>query len=258
MENTLVEIRDNQVVVSSRQIAEKFDKEHGKIIRDIKKLIEQTGSANFGDTPKMFYKTAYIHEQNKQEYPMYLMNRDGFTLLVMGFTGQNALEWKIKYIQAFNAMEKELQASKQQSTLPDFTNPVVAARAWADEFEAKQKALAQIEQDKPKVEFANAVQASNDCIYIRELAKILQGNGIDIGEKRLYKWLRNNNYLIKDRRMLDYNQPTQKAMKLNLFKIKKSCSYTLVGEFVNSTTLVTPKGQLYFINKFKENFIPKN
>lgn len=254
MENTLVEIRDNQVVVSSRQIAEKFDKEHGKIIRDIKKLIEQTGSANFGDTPKMFYKTAYIHEQNKQEYPMYLMNRDGFTILVMGFTGQDALEWKIKYIQAFNAMEKELQASKQQSTLPDFTNPVVAARAWADELEAKQKALAQIEQDKPKVDFADAVTASKDCIYIRELAKILTQNGLPVGEKKLFKYLRENNYLIKDRRADDYNQPTQRAAEMKIFKVQKTVYETALGKITNSTTLVTPKGQQFFINKFKKYF----
>lgn len=202
----------------------------------------------------MFYKTAYIHEQNKQEYPMYLMNRDGFTLLVMGFTGQNALEWKIKYIQAFNAMEKELQASKQQSTLPDFTNPVVAARAWADELEAKQKALAQIEQDKPKVEFANAVQASNDCIYIRELAKILTQNGLPVGEKKLFKYLRENNYLIKDRRADDYNQPTQRAAEMKIFKVQKTVYETALGKITNSTTLVTPKGQQFFINKFKKYF----
>lgn len=252
MTNNLVEIRNNQAVVSSRQIAENFGKEHKHVLASIENITAENSALT-----NWFFKTTYQAGTGKN-YPMYLMNRDGFTLLVMGFTGEKALEWKIKYIQAFNEMEKELANKQNTPTLPDFTNPVVAARAWADELEAKQKALAQIEQDKPKVEFANAVQASNDCIYIRELAKILQGNGIDIGEKRLYKWLRNNNYLIKDRRMLDYNQPTQKAMKLNLFKIKKSCSYTLAGEFVNSTTLVTPKGQLYFINKFKENFIPKN
>lgn len=258
MTNNLVEIRDNQVVVSSRQIAENFGKEHFNIMRDIEDLIKNMGVITSEDTPEMFYKTTYVHEQNKQEYPMYLMNRDGFTLLVMGFKGAKAIEWKIKYIQAFNEMEKELQASKQQSTLPDFTNPVAAARAWADELEAKQKALAQIEKDKPKVEFANAVTASKDCIYIRELAKILQQNGFNTGEKRLYKWLRNNGYLIKDRRDRDYNQPTQRAQQLKIFKVHKSVYETSLGEMTSTTTLVTPKGQQYFISKFKEKFLPKN
>ena len=59
----------------------------------------------------MFYNSSYVHPQNGQEYPEYLMNRDGFTLLAMGFTGKKSLEWKLKYIQAFNDMEKKLKAS---------------------------------------------------------------------------------------------------------------------------------------------------
>ena len=74
-------------------------------MRDIKNLLE--GMLKIEQT-SMFHKTTYINEQNGQSYPMYLMNRDGFSLLVMGFTGAKALEWKLKYIEAFNAMEKEL------------------------------------------------------------------------------------------------------------------------------------------------------
>lgn len=107
MEN-LVEIKNNQVVVSSRQVAEYFGKEHRNILRDIEDIIIQGGMLNFEHT-QMFHKTTYINEQNKQQYPMYLMNKDGFSLLVMGFTGKEALKWKIKYIEAFNDMEKYLK-----------------------------------------------------------------------------------------------------------------------------------------------------
>ena len=100
--NELVQVVNNQVVVSSRQIAKSFGKEHGKVLRSIEDIL---GQANFGDTPVMFQQTTYIHEQNKRKYPEYLMNRDGFSLLVMGFTGKVALDWKIKYIKAFNEME---------------------------------------------------------------------------------------------------------------------------------------------------------
>lgn len=118
MEN-LVEIRDNQVVVSSRQVAEYFGKEHRNILRDIEDIIIQGGMLNFEHT-QMFHKTTYINEQNKQQYPMYLMNKDGFSLLVMGFTGKEALKWKIKYIEAFNDMEqylKQLQVSNVDKKL---------------------------------------------------------------------------------------------------------------------------------------------
>lgn len=111
-----------------------------------------------------------------------------------------------------------------------------------------------ITENQPKIDFANAVTASKDCIYIRELAKILTQNGLPVGEKKLYKYLRENNYLIKDRRADDYNQPTQRAAEMKIFKVQKTVYETALGKITNSTTLVTPKGQQFFINKFKKYF----
>lgn len=110
--NDLLTISNGQPTASSRDIAEHFGKEHKNVLRDIENLIG--GLPNFEHTP-MFFKTTYLHPQNGQEYPMYLMNRDGFTLLAMGFTGKEALEWKIKYINAFNSMEQELRKPKPLS-----------------------------------------------------------------------------------------------------------------------------------------------
>ena len=108
----------------------------------------------------------------------------------------------------------------------------------------------QIEEMKPKVVFADAVATSHTSILVGELAKILKQNGIDMGQKRLFAWLREKGYLIK-RQGTDYNMPTQKAMELGLFEIKEG-SY-VNGSGVNITTKtpkVTGKGQQYFINKF--------
>lgn len=108
----------------------------------------------------------------------------------------------------------------------------------------------QIEQMKPKVVFADAVATSHTSILVGELAKILKQNGIDMGQKRLFAWLREKGYLIK-RQGTDYNMPTQKAMDLGLFEIKEG-SY-VNGSGVNITTKtpkITGKGQQYFINKF--------
>lgn len=107
-----------------------------------------------------------------------------------------------------------------------------------------------IEQMKPKVVFADAVATSHTSILVGELAKILKQNGIDMGQKRLFAWLREKGYLIK-RQGTDYNMSTQKAMDLGLFEIKEG-SY-VNGSGVNITTKtpkVTGKGQQYFINKF--------
>lgn len=108
----------------------------------------------------------------------------------------------------------------------------------------------QIQEMKPKVVFADAVATSHTSILVGELAKILKQNGIDMGQKRLFAWLREKGYLIK-RQGTDYNMPTQKAMDLGLFEIKEG-SY-VNGSGVNITTKtpkVTGKGQQYFINKF--------
>lgn len=108
----------------------------------------------------------------------------------------------------------------------------------------------QIEEMKPKALFADAVATSHTSILVGELAKILKQNGIDMGQKRLFAWLRENGFLIK-RQGTDYNMPTQKAMDLGLFEIREG-SY-VNGSGVNITTKtpkVTGKGQQYFINKF--------
>ncbi|SDF77558.1 Rha family transcriptional regulator [Sporomusa acidovorans] len=102
--NQLVQVNNGQVVVSSRQVADNFGKNHRDVLESVREILRSAGNSA---TP-MFYETIYEHPQNKQQYPEYLMNRDGFTLLAMGFTGSEAMQWKIKYIQAFNEMEKQL------------------------------------------------------------------------------------------------------------------------------------------------------
>lgn len=112
------------------------------------------------------------------------------------------------------------------------------------EREEKKKLADKIEFDKPKVTFANSVVASRRSILIRELAKLLKQNHIDIGQNRLYIWLRENGYIVKGS-----TEPTQKAMNLELFEVEEQVYYVKNAPRVNFTTKVTPKGQLYFINK---------
>jgi len=110
----------------------------------------------------------------------------------------------------------------------------------------------QVEKDKPKVLFADAVTASKTSILIGELAKLLKQNGVDTGQQRLFQWMRDNGYLIR-RKGTDYNMPTQRAMELGLFEIKESAINHSDGHVtINKTPKVTGKGQVYFINKFKE------
>ena len=248
MNDIILSMQNGEPVVSSRQIAESFEKRHDHVMRDIEDIMR--GLPKNGDTP-MFYKTEYVHEQNGQSYPMYLMNRDGFTLLAMGFTGKTALEWKLKYIAAFNEMEKKLAEQPQLTRSQLLATALIAAHEELEEKDKRIKLLtADTERMKPKEIFSDAVSTSQNSILVGELAKLLKQNGIEIGEKRLYAWMRENGYLIK-RKGADWNKPTQRSMEMKLFTIKETVICHSDGHTsVNNTTKVTGIGQVYFVNLF--------
>ncbi|HFE9852901.1 TPA: Rha family transcriptional regulator, partial [Enterococcus faecalis] len=108
----LVIMKDQQAVTSSLQVAEVFGKEHKVVLKAIDEL-KQGVAQNYAD---LFYDDSYIHLQNKQSYRQVIMNRDGFTLLAMGFTGQKVLQFKLKYIEAFNQMENHIKEQLDTST----------------------------------------------------------------------------------------------------------------------------------------------
>ena len=111
----------------------------------------------------------------------------------------------------------------------------------------------QIKNDKPKIEFAQQIHNSKDTILVRELAKIISSNGVNIGERKLYSMLRDDGFLIS-KQGLDYNSPTQKSMNLGLFKVVESAVKTNYGTTkINRTTRVTPKGQEYLLNYVLKN-----
>lgn len=139
-------------------------------------------------------------------------------------------------------------------TSPDFLIQLVTnlKEEKQKRIEAEQKAEVaeqKIQQDAPKVLFADAVSTSQRSCLVAELAKILQQNGVNIGQNRLFSWMRENGYLCQKGDY--YNQPTQKAMKLGLFELKKTSITKPDGSvLVTTTTKVTGKGQIYFVEKF--------
>ena len=132
-------------------------------------------------------------------------------------------------------------------------NPDLAIKAFTALKEEKERNRALQEDNdrmRPKEVFADAVATSHTSILIGDLAKLLKQNGVDIGQKRLFIWMRDNGYLIK-RKGSDWNMPTQKSMELELFEVKESTVNNPDGSVrINKTTKVTGKGQQYFINKF--------
>lgn len=239
MADIILSTQNGEPVASSRQIAESFGKEH----KDVLRAIENIKAQNCALT-SMFFETTYTAGTGKA-YPMYLMNRDGFTLLAMGFTGKAALEWKLKYIQAFNAMEKQLAQRPQLSRAELMAQALIAAH---DELEHKDRQIAEL---TPKGIFADAVNASKKSILVGELAKLLCQNSVQIGQNRLFVWMREHGYLIRDPKRSDYNMPTQRAVEQGLFEIKETTVVHSDGHTsINKTPKVTGKGQIYFVNLF--------
>lgn len=142
------------------------------------------------------------------------------------------------------------EAAEQALTDPDFiirlATDLKAERAKRAELEE------QAEADKPKVLFADAVSTSNTAILVGDLAKILKGNGVNVGANRLFAWLRKNGFLI-NRKGADWNMPTQRAMELGLFRVKETAVTHSDGHVsVNKTPKVTGKGQEYFVSRFMD------
>lgn len=129
-------------------------------------------------------------------------------------------------------------------TLPD------ALKAYASEIEAHNKTKALLEAQKPKVLFADAVNASHTSILVGDLAKLLRQNGLDIGQNRLFEKLRQEGYLIKQKGE-SYNMPTQRSMDMKLFEVKESTFTNPDGStHITKTSKVTGKGQIYFANRY--------
>lgn len=159
MSDIVLSMQSGEPVASSRQIAENFEKNHNHVLRDIDSLKKDV--SNFG---QMFFETT-APDSYGREQRAYLMNRDGFTLLAMGFNGKAALEWKLKYIAAFNKMEKKLAEKPQLTRSQLLATALIAAH---EELEEKDKRIAEL---TPDAEFARAVCIADNCRTATSIAK---------------------------------------------------------------------------------------
>lgn len=228
-------------VTDSVKVAEVFGKMHKNVLKSIRKIL---GSAQNLAHKTWFHQVTYIDAQGKTQ-PMFLMNRDGFSLLAMSLTGERALQFKVGFIQQFDMMEQTLK--EIAPAIPQtFAQALRLAAEQAETIEAQQKQLA---EQAPKVNFAKAFEIAGESILIGQLAKLMRQNGVDTGEIRLYQWMRDNGFLHKCGS--EYNDPTQRALEMGLFEVRTGTRYhPHTGEPIQTrTTLVTIKGQQYFINK---------
>lgn len=220
----------------------------GKDVADI--LGYQNGSRDINRHVDEEDRLKYRFGTSGQDREMTIINESGLYSLILSSKLPQAKEFK-RWVtsEVLPTIRKNgMFATDELLDNPDFA--IATLQKLKEEREAKRQLEAQIEADKPKVIFADAVSASKSSILIGELAKLLKQNGIDIGQNKLFQWLRLNGYLIS-RKGESWNQPTQRSMELGLFQLKKTNINHPDGHTtVNTTTKVTGKGQQYFVNKF--------
>ena len=229
---------NNRLVVSSRKVAEVFEKEHKHVMRDIKALDcnAEFNQSNFG--------LVEYRDAKGEMRPEYLITRDGFTLLAMGFTGAKAMQWKIKYIEAFNKMEAELRNPFSiPKTLPE-------ALRLAAQIEEKRLILeAKIAEDKPYTALGRALTPDQKETSIGQMATILsQSLGCKISRKDLFAQLENDGYLCTTE--TEWHRPRQKWLDNGVLKYRICDISTFRGVKHTFTPYFTPKGRAHIEEKY--------
>lgn len=180
---------------------------------------------------------------NKIEYILTVDAAKELSMVEGNDKGKQARRYFIEAEKAFR------QVLSQRPTIPQtFSEALRLAASQAEQIEQQQK---QLEAQRPRVLFSQAVETAKESVLVGELAKIICQNGVQIGEKRLFQWLRDNNFLCSHGER--YNQPTQRAIEMGLFEMRKTTISVGDHSKVRTTTKVTGKGQVYFVNKFLYN-----
>lgn len=218
--------KDGKVFATSLDVAKVFEKQHAHVMRDIRAMSTRALS-NFGES-------SYLNEQGR-EMPMYEMNRDGFSFLVMGFTGEKADNFKLDFIDGFNQIEEALRLKPQFQIPQTLSQALFLASQQAEQIEQQSKIL--LEQ-KPKVEFYEAITGSKDTVDIGTVAKVLNIRGF--GRNNLFEFLRDNGVLMSN------NLPKQTYCDRGYFRVIESKFNKPDGStHINTKTVVYQKGMEY-------------
>lgn len=245
---------NGKILASSREVAEKFGKRNSEVNRAIENLTVQNCTVK-----NMFVKSTYISSRGREETE-FLMDRDGFSLLAMGFTGKKALEWKLKFIEAFNQMEEKLKSGnylseEEKLKLQLFSkDPSEVAYAHNRLVElATAPLIAENEEMKPKAAFHDAVSIAENCISFGKFAGTFQNNNkVSFGRNKVMDWCRDNGYLCSSYGLK--NKPSQQMIDSGYMKYKQNINNRNGKEYITYTPLLTGKGEIWLTKKLLEYF----
>ena len=263
-----LQIKELQVkTIPSYEVAEMMGREHKEVLKMLEgqkakdgstkhvgiiQVISESGELHLSD---YFIESTYKVPGNNKTYKCYECTKMGCDMLANKMTGEKGILFTAKYVAKFNEMEQVIQQldRKQELQLKLFSNDPLEVVEAHKELVAMETAplIAKIEEDKPKVTFADRVLKSKDNILVRQVAKIASDEGFTIGERKLYNQLREWNYICKNS-----TEPTQYGIDRGYFVVKLGTIDTPYGIKETRTTLVTPKGTVRIVERLlKENGI---
>lgn len=226
------EKENGEIAISGRELHEALE-----VKTPYKKWFERMSDYGFEENTDYVVTDIFVHNplggrQSQTDHALTLDTAKEIAMIQRSEPGKRARQYFIQVEKAWNSPEMIMQ------------------RALKIANDTKLQLEAQIEKDKPKVLFADSVVGSQSSVLVGELAKLLKQNGVDIGQNRLFEWMRENGYLIKQKGE-NYNLPTQRSADLEIMDIKKRTINNPDGSSqITRTTKITGKGQQYFINKF--------
>ncbi|MBC1459123.1 phage regulatory protein/antirepressor Ant [Listeria newyorkensis] len=236
--------------ISSVEVAKQVGKRHADLMKDIRTYIGYLAEGKV--PPGDFFIEATYLDSNNQERPSFDCTKQGCEMIGNKMIGKKGVQFTAFYVQQFNKMESHIKAYPMDSYMIE--DPAARAQKWIEEYQEKQQAYAIIEEQRPKVIFANAVEVAEDSVNVKVLATTLKKHGIDIGQNRLFRWLREHGYL-SSKNGTTRNLPNQRALDRGLFELQLNSYYDSKSNSHRNryTTMVTGKGQIYFVNLFLKN-----
>ena len=247
--NVKVEKIDNVLVTTSNRVAEELGVRHDHLLNKIDAYISKFSSP---EVSGQFYIPSEYKTLDGRTVRNYLITEKGVAQLIGGYSAAvpKAFDLNVAYINEFDRMKTALSTVKIPTTMKEVLLIALEQEEQIESLKLENKVQKeQIAEDKPKVLFAEAVNASHTSILIGDLAKLLKQNGYNTGQKRLFSILRDKGFLIKSGE--SKNMPTQRGMELGLFEVKETTVNNPDGSIrVTKTTKVTGKGQQYFITMF--------
>ena len=247
--NVKVEKIDNVLATTSNRVAEELGVRHDHLLNKIDAYISKFSSP---EVSGQFYIPSEYKTLDGRTVRNYLITEKGVAQLIGGYSAAvpKAFDLNVAYINEFERMKTALSTVKIPTTMKEVLLIALEQEEQIESLKLENKVQKnQIAEDRPKVLFAEAVNASHTSILIGDLAKLLKQKGYDTGQKRLFSILRDKGFLIKTGE--SKNMPTQRGMELGLFEVKETTVNNPDGSIrVTKTTKVTGKGQQYFITMF--------